>query len=71
MQMTVASTKMLDCITLMELIAYSVSVSGSLNSMYNVCVLCDLCIYPFNDILLQLLDGSKALLKEKNDLLPM
>ena len=28
-------------------------------------------IWPMNDILLQLLDGCKVLLKEKNDLLPI
>ena len=45
----------------MELAAHSVSVNVSLT-------LIQLCTCPFNDILLQLLDGSKALLKEKNDL---
>ena len=69
MQMIVVSTKMMDCITLMELIAYSVSVSGSLNSIYSMYSV--ICVYPFNDILLQLLDGYRALLKEKNDLLPI
>ena len=66
MQMIVVSTKMMDYTTLMKLIVYSVSVSGSLNS-----VLPCLLIILITEILLQLLDGSKALLKEKNDILPI
>ena len=66
--MIVVLTKIMDYTTLMELIAYSVSVSGSLNGAIIVHFVS---VWPMNDILLQLLDGCKVLLKEKNDLLPI
>ena len=53
MQMIVVLTKMMDCITLMELIAYSVSVSGLLNSVPCIAVydMCKTNIILFHDII--------------------